>query len=158
MGKDVVKTVRPFIEEIVKANNLNLFELEFVKEDGMWFLRVSIEKDDGTMDFETAEVISNLVSDKLDEVDPIEHEYVLDVCSPGAERPIRNKEEFLANLNEYISVYLDEEDETKKDMYTGDLLEVNDEDIVISYKDKTRVKKAKINFKNIIKAHIAIKF
>ena len=155
---DVVKTVRPFIEEIVKANNLNLFELEFVKEDGMWFLRVSIEKDDGTMDFETAEVISNLVSDKLDELDPIEHEYVLDVCSPGAERPIRNKEEFLANLNEYISVYLDEEDENKKDMYTGDLLEVNDEDIVISYKDKTRVKKAKINFKNIIKAHIAIKF
>ena len=158
MGKDVVKTVRPFIEEIVKANNLNLFELEFVKEDGMWFLRVSIEKDDGTMDFETAEVISNLVSDKLDELDPIEHEYVLDVCSPGAERPIRNKEEFLANLNEYISVYLDEEDENKKDMYTGDFLEVNDEDIVISYKDKTRVKKAKINFKNIIKAHIAIKF
>ena len=158
MGKDVVKTVRPFIEEIVKANNLNLFELEFVKEDGMWFLRVSIEKDDGTMDFETAEVISNLVSDKLDELDPIEHEYVLDVCSPGAERPIRNKEEFLANLNEYISVYLDEDDENKKDMYTGDLLEVNDEDIVISYKDKTRVKKAKINFKNIIKAHIAIKF
>lgn len=158
MGKDVVKTVRPFIEEIVKANNLNLFELEFVKEDGMWFLRVSIEKDDGTMDFETAEVISNLVSDKLDELDPIEHEYVLDVCSPGAERPIRNKEEFLANLNEYISVYLDEEDENKKDMYTGDLLEVNDEDIVISYKDKTRVKKAKINFKDIIKAHIAIKF
>lgn len=158
MGKDVVKTVRPFIEEIAKANNLNLFELEFVKEDGMWFLRVSIEKDDGTMDFETAEVISNLVSDKLDELDPIEHEYVLDVCSPGAERPIRNKEEFLANLNEYISVYLDEEDENKKDMYTGDLLEVNDEDIVISYKDKTRVKKAKINFKNIIKAHIAIKF
>ena len=124
----------------------------------MWFLRVSIEKDDGTMDFETAEVISNLVSDKLDELDPIEHEYVLDVCSPGADRPIRNKEEFLANLNEYISVYLDEEDENKKDMYTGDLLEVNDEDIVISYKDKTRVKKAKINFKNIIKAHIAIKF
>ena len=52
--------------------------------------------------------------DKLDELDPIEHEYVLDVCSPGAERPIRNKEEFLANLNEYISVYLDEEDENKK--------------------------------------------
>ena len=85
MGKDVVKTVRPFIEEIVKANNLNLYELEFVKEDGMWFLRVSIEKDDGTMDFETAEVISNLVSDKLDELDPIEESYILDVCSMGGD-------------------------------------------------------------------------
>ena len=158
MTNNVVKTVKPFIEEIVTSNGLHLYELEFVKEDGMWFLRVSIEKDDGTMDFETAEVISNLVSAKLDELDPIDHEYVLDVCSPGAERPIRNKEEFIENLNNYITVYLNEEDENKKDSYTGDLLEVNDEDIVIYYKDKTRLKKEKINFKNIIKAHIAIKF
>ena len=158
MSNNVIKTVRPFIEDIVKSNNLNLFDLEFVKEDGMWFLRVSIEKDDGTMDFETAEVISNLVSSKLDELDPIDHEYVLDVCSPGAERPIRNKEEFISNLNEYITVYLKEKDESKNDSYTGDLLEVNDEEIVLSYKDKTRVKKATIKFNNIEKAHIAIKF
>ena len=158
MSNNVIKTVRPFIEEIVKSNNLNLFDLEFVKEDGMWFLRVSIEKDDGTMDFETAEIISNLVSSKLDELDPIGHEYVLDVCSPGAERPIRNKEEFISSLNKYITVYLKEEDELKNDSYTGDLLEVNDEEIVLSYKDKTRVKKATIKFNNIEKAHIAIKF
>jgi len=158
MSNNVIKTVRPFIEEIVKSNNLNLFDLEFVKEDGMWFLRVSIEKDDGTMDFETAEIISNLVSSKLDELDPIDHEYVLDVCSPGAERPIRNKEEFISSLNKYITVYLKEEDELKNDSYTGDLLEVNDEEIVLSYKDKTRVKKATIKFNNIEKAHIAIKF
>ena len=158
MKNDVVKVVRPFIEEIVTSNNLHLFDLEFVKEDGMWFLRVSIEKEDGTMDFETAEVISNLVSSKLDELDPIEHEYVLDVCSPGAERPIRNKEEFLANLNNYVSVYLKEFDANNKDMYTGDLIEVNEENLVISYKDKTRVKKVSVDLKNIEKAHIAIKF
>ena len=133
-------------------------KLEFVKEDGMWFLRVSIEKDDGTMDFETAEVISNLVSAKLDELDPIDHEYVLDVCSPGAERPIRNKEEFVENLNNYITVYLECEDENKKDSYTGDLLEVNEDAILLSYKDKTRVKKISIKFENISKAHLAIKF
>ena len=158
MANNVINTVKPFIEEIVTSNGLHLYELEFVKEDGMWFLRVSIEKDDGTMDFETAEVISNLVSTKLDELDPIEHEYVLDVCSPGAERPIRNKEEFKNNLNEYIKVYLNQEDENKKDSYTGDLLEVNEEDIVMSYKDKTRIKKVSIKFENISKAHLAIKF
>lgn len=158
MENKVIKTVRPFIEEIVSSNNLFLYDLEFVKEDGMWFLRVSIEREDGTMDFETAEVISNLVSAKLDEIDPIDHEYVLDVCSPGIERPIRNKEEFVANLNNYITVYLKEEDENKKDSYTGDLLEVAEETITISYKDKTRNKKAVIAFKNIEKAHIAIKF
>ena len=158
MTNNVVKTVKPFIEEIVTSNGLHLYELEFVKEDGMWFLRVSIEKDDGTMDFETAEVISTLVSTKLDELDPIDHEYVLDVCSPGAERPIRNKEEFVNNINNYITLYLNEEDENKKDSYTGDLLEVNEETIVMSYKDKTRVKKVSIKFENISKAHLAIKF
>ena len=158
MTNNVVKTVKPFIEEIVTSNGLHLYELEFVKEDGMWFLRVSIEKDDGTMDFETAEVISTLVSAKLDELDPIDHEYVLDVCSPGAERPIRNKEEFVNNINNYITVYLNEEDENKKDSYTGDLLEVNENTIVMSYKDKTRVKKVSIKFENISKAHLAIKF
>ena len=158
MENKVISTVKPYIEEIVTSNNLHLYDLEFVKEDGMWFLRVSIEKDDGTMDFETAEVISNLVSAKLDELDPIEHEYVLDVCSPGIERPIRNKEEFVNNLNNYITVYLKEEDANEKDSYTGDLVEVNEESITMSYKDKTRSKKITIAFENIEKAHIAIKF
>lgn len=158
MAKDVVKIVRPEIEKIVSSQNLNLFDLEFVKEDNVWFLRVSIEKDDGSMDFETAEVISTLVSAKLDELDPIEHEYILDVCSPGAERPIRNKEEFIANLNHYITVYLTNKDENNKDSYTGDLLEVNEDYIVLSYKEKTRVKKVEVKFENIEKAHVAIKF
>ena len=158
MAKDVIKIVRPEIEKIVSSQNLNLFDLEFVKEDNVWFLRVSIEKDDGSMDFETAEVISTLVSAKLDELDPIEHEYILDVCSPGAERPIRNKEEFIANLNHYITVYLTNKDENNKDSYTGDLLEVNEDYIVLSYKEKTRVKKVEVKFENIEKAHVAIKF
>ena len=158
MENKVINKVKPYIEEIVTSNNLHLYDLEFVKEDGMWFLRVSIEKDDGTMDFETAEVISNLVSEKLDELDPIDHEYVLDVCSPGIKRPIRNKEEFVSNLNNYITVYLKEEDENQKDSYTGDLVEVNEETITMSYKDKTRNKKVTIAFEKIEKAHIAIKF
>ena len=158
MAKDVIKIVRPEIEKIVSSQNLNLFDLEFVKEDNVWFLRVSIEKDDGSMDFETAEVISTLVSAKLDELDPIEHEYILDVCSPGAERPIRNKEEFIANLNHYITVYLTNKDENNKDSYTGDLLEVNEDYVVLSYKEKTRVKKVEVKFENIEKAHVAIKF
>jgi len=158
MTNQVIQKVRPYIEKIVEEQHLHLFDLEFVKEDNTWFLRVSIEKDDGTMDFETAEVVSNLVSAKLDEIDPIDHEYILDVCSPGVERPIRNKEEFIQNINQYISVYLDHKDENGKEMYTGDLLEVKDTYLVLSYKDKTRLKKINIDLNNIIKAHIAIKF
>ena len=76
----------------------------------------------------------------------------------GLSAPIRNKEEFVSNINQYVSVYLKEKDENDNDMYTGDLLEVNENDIVLSYKDKTRVKKISIKFENIEKAHLAIKF
>lgn len=150
--KDVISLLRPVIEKIVNDNNLFLYDLEFVKEDGTWFLRVSIEKEDGTMDFETAEVISDLVSAKLDELDPIDHEYILDVCSPGVERPLKTHEDYLKNVGNYVSVYLE------NDTYTGDLEKVDDNKITIAYKDKTRTKRIEIDFKDIIKAHLAIKF
>ena len=158
MSDSVIKKVKPSIEKIVTDNDLNLYDIEYVKENGMWFLRVSIERHDGTMDFETAEVISNLISAKLDELDPIDHQYILDVCSPGVERPIRNIDEFKKNINNYIKVYLKEKDENGLDNYTGDLLEVNDNELVMSYKVKTRTKQVTIKLNNVEKAHIAIKF
>lgn len=158
MEKDIVKIVKPHIEQILKDNNLNLYDLEYVYEDKTWILRVSIEKQDGTMDFETAEIMSDLISAKLDELDPIDHYYILDVGSPGIERPIKTKQDYLNNLNNYISVYLKEKDENNKDIYTGDLLEVNENNIIMFYKDKTRIKKVSIDFDQIEKAHIAIKF
>lgn len=157
MSKNVVETLKPIIEEIVISHHLHLYDLEFVKEDETWFLRVSIEKDDGTMDFDTAEVVCNDISVKLDELDPIDHSYVLDVCSPGVERPIKSKEEFVKNLQQYISVYVKGQSD-EKPTYTGDLIEVHDDGIVLSYKDKTKTKKVEILFTDIIKAHIAVKF
>ncbi len=155
---DVVSKLRPVIEDIVKSCSLNLYDLEYVKEDGNYFLRVSIEKDDGTMDFETAEVVSDIVSKKLDELDPIEHSYILEVCSPGAERPLKNKEDFVKYLGNYITVELKDLDENKKNSYTGDLVSFEENVVTISYKDKTRTKQVKINYSDIASAHLAIKF
>lgn len=158
MAIDVVSKLRPIIEKIVEDNNVHLYNLEYVKEDGNWFLRVSIEKDDGTMDFETAEVVSDVISSKLDELDPIDHEYILDVCSPGIERPLKTLDDYKNNVGNYITVYLTELDVNGKDSYTGDLTKVDENEIELSYKDKTRLKKVTIGFQNIDKAHIAIKF
>lgn len=155
---DVVLKLRPVIEEIVKSCSLNLYDLEYVKEDGNYFLRVSIEKDDGTMDFETAEVVSDIVSKKLDEIDPIDHSYILEVCSPGAERPLKNKEDFIKYIGDYVTIDLKEKDENKKDSYTGDLISFENEIVTLSYKDKTRTKKVQISYANIASAHLAIKF
>ena len=67
-------------------------------------------------------------------------------------------DEYKENVGQYVTVYLKEKDELKNDKYTGDLVAVNDDNIELSYKDKTRVKKVIINFKQIDKAHLAVKF
>lgn len=157
MAEDIVEKLKPIIKDIVESNNLNLFDVEYLQEDGVWFLRVSIEKKDKTMDFATCEIISNLLSAKLDELDPIDHEYILETCSPGLERPLRNEKEFFEALNQYITVYLKGK-LNKKDSFTGYLRKITDQDIEIEYKDKTKTKTILIKKDIISKAHLAVKF
>lgn len=157
MSENIVEKLKPILKNIVEDNGLFLFDIEFLKEDGVYFLRVSIEKEDKTMDFMTCEKIADIISKKLDELDPIPHEYILETCSPGLERPIRNKEEYIEYLNEYISVYLEEKVDNL-DIITGYLREVEEDGIVLEYKNKTRTKNIKVKNENIIKAHLAVKF
>ncbi len=155
--KEIISKVKEPILKIVEEASLHLYDLCFVKEEGHYFLRVSIEKEDKTMDFDTCEKISEKVSELLDQLDPIEHEYILEVCSPGVERPLKEKKDFYEAIHDYIHVDLKEPFQTKKS-FEGDLIEVNEENITIEYKDKTRKKTIVISYENIEDAHLAIKF
>lgn len=67
---------------IVAAQGCTLWDVEYVKEAGTWFLRVYIDKKGG-VSINDCEAVSRPLSDKLDEVDPIEGSYVLEVSSAG---------------------------------------------------------------------------
>lgn len=157
MEENIVGKLKPILEKLMAAEGIHLFDVEFLQEEGTHFLRVSIEKPDQTMDFETCEKMSEIISKKLDELDPIDYEYILETCSPGIERPIRNQEEWESALNQYISVYVAEMI-NQKEVITGTLKGINATSIVMEYKDKTRLKEVVIENKNIVKAHYAVKF
>ncbi len=152
----IIEKVKIPIQKIVEENDLCLYNLEYLKEDGVYFLRVSIERKDKTMDFDTCSKISEKISSFLDEVDPIEHAYILEVCSPGAERPLKTKQDFDEALNQYVEVHLKQPIE-KKDAFKGYLIAVEAASITIAYKDKTRDKTIQINFENIAEANLAVK-
>lgn len=152
----IVEKVRIPIQKIVEENGLILYDLEYLKEEGTFFLRVSIERPDKTMDFDTCSVISEKISDLLDEIDPISHEYILEVCSPGAERPLRNKKDYEDAMNQYIQVNLINLVENKES-FKGYLVAMDDNTTTISYKDKTRDKKVILEFSNIASANLAVK-
>lgn len=87
----VISAVEQLATPIVEGLNLELVEVEFVKEGRDWFLRVYIDTPEGSIDIEQCAQVSELLSLKLDESDPIEQNYFLEVSSPGAERPLKKK-------------------------------------------------------------------
>ena len=91
--KRITEIVRELAEPVVLENGCTLWDVEYVREAGQWYLRVSIDKEGG-VDILDCEAISRRVSDLLDEADPIESSYIFEVGSAGAERPLRRASDF----------------------------------------------------------------
>ena len=91
----------PAIEE----QGCSLWDVEYVKEAGTWYLRVLIDKDGG-VDILDCEAISRKLSDLLDEADPIEGSYTLEVGSAGAERALKRPADFQRYLGAPVLVKL----------------------------------------------------
>ena len=82
-----------------------LWDVEYVKEAGTWYLRVLLDKEGG-VDILDCEAISRKVSDLLDEADPIEGSYTLEVGSAGAERALKRPSDFQRFLGSPVLVKL----------------------------------------------------
>ena len=91
----VTELVAGLAAPIAEENGCSLWDVEYVREAGQWFLRVYIDKEGG-VSIDDCEAVSRVVSDLLDEADPIEGSYVFEVSSAGAEIGNRCKQ-FIVN-------------------------------------------------------------
>ena len=83
--KKITDVVWELAEPVVQEHGCQLWDVEYVREAGQWYLRLYLDKDGG-VDILDCEAISRRVSDLLDEADPIESSYVFEVGSAGLER------------------------------------------------------------------------
>ncbi len=79
--------VSALIKETVESLGVQLWDVKFVKEGASWYLRVFIDKEEG-VDINDCTDISRLIDPIIDEADPINVSYYLEVCSPGLEREL----------------------------------------------------------------------
>ena len=99
--KKVTEIVWELAEPVVKENGCELWDVEYVREAGQWFLRLYLDKDGG-VDILDCEAISRKVSDLLDEADPIEQSYTFEVSSAGLERQLKRPSDFEKFMGEKI--------------------------------------------------------
>ena len=154
----VVDEVRVVVQPIVDEQNLELVDMEFLKEGKNWFLRIYIDKPGG-IDIEECALISEKVSEALDAIDPdpIPQAYFLEVSSPGAERPLKTEADMQNAIGKYVHLSFYQAIGGEK-FYEGTLKEIKDESVVLTIRIKTRTKDIEIERKQIANARLAIQF
>lgn len=105
MGK---REIQEQVTEIASAvisqfPTLELVDVEYVKEGQDWVLRVFIDKPEG-IDIEDCEAVSRKLGEELDVVDPIPGSYLLEVSSPGLERPLKSDGDFVRFAGKLVAV------------------------------------------------------
>ena len=130
---DVVSALaKPYVE----AAGCSLWDVEYVREAGQWFLRVYIDKAGG-VSIDDCEAVSRPLSDALDEADPIEGSYVLEVSSAGADRALKKPEHFRQFLGSEVDVRLYRPLDGRKE-YTGVLRDYAGGDVTIETGGESR--------------------
>ncbi|MEH2939707.1 ribosome maturation factor RimP [Lawsonibacter sp. JLR.KK007] len=114
---------------VVERAGCELWDVEYVKEAGTWFLRVYIDKEGG-VSIDDCEAVSRPLSDLLDEADPIEGSYTFEVSSAGADRPLKKPEHFARFQGAEVEVKLYRPREGRKE-FAGRLGPCSDGQVVL---------------------------
>lgn len=135
------------LEPILKENNFELYDVEFVKEAGTFYLRAFIDKEGG-ININDCELVSRRLSDLLDEKDFIPDAYILEVSSPGLGRALKKDKHFEKSIGEEVEIKLFKAIDKQKE-FTGYLESFNDEVIVISDEQENELEFERSNIASV---------
>ena len=118
---------------VVEEAGCELWDVEYVREAGSWYLRIYIDKAGG-VDILDCENVSRKLSDLLDEADPIEWSYTLEVSSAGAERPLKRPGDYERFMGSPVAVKLYQAKDGRKE-FAGVLVGYENGDITVTVGD-----------------------
>lgn len=139
----IYEMVKPIADEL----NYEIYHIEYVKENGEYYLRIYIEKEGG-ITLSDCEALSRRVSDLMDEKDPIKDPYFLEVSSPGLNRTLFTENHYKRFIGREVMVRFTKSIDGKKNV-KGILKEVNDDSIVVEAENLMNIPKDKIKSANI---------
>ena len=134
-GGNTVKIVWDIVEPLAAELGLSIWDVRFLKEGSQWYLRVFIDKDGG-VGIDDCVNLSHAIDGPIDEANPIEQAYILEVSSPGVERDLVRDEHFTAFIGEKIKVKMIRPVEGKRE-FSGILESYEDGNITIRLEDES---------------------
>lgn len=146
----VVDVVEEILSPYLKTQEMELVDVEFVKEGPYRYLRVTIDKEE-PVTLDDCQLVSQFLNSKLDTLDPIEEQYFLEVTSPGVERVLKKDREFEKFVGHKVQLKLFQAYEGQKAL-TGNLVGLIDDNIVIEHAQMGRVEipKSKVSLTKLV--------
>ena len=134
-----------------------LVDVEYGKMGADYVLSIFVDKEGGISLQDTAD-LSEVISPILDTIkpDPFPEQYMLEVTSPGLERPLKTADAVEKAVGKYIYVKLYQAIDKIK-VFEGTLLSFDGTDLIMEYMDKTRKKEVTIPYQTVAKARLAVK-
>lgn len=139
---------------ILKEMNIDLYELEWLSKEKT--LQVVITNKENKVDLDACVLASEALGKALDEDDLIENEYTLEVCSPGAEREIKDINELKELKGSYVLVKLKEPHKSFNEI-KGEIIDTSENSVTIEYRDKAATRKAELELENISFARFSVR-
>lgn len=126
---------------VTEENGVEIYDVEYVKEGGDWYLRAYIDKEGGVT-IEDCEKVSRAISDIMDREDFIEDAYILEVSSPGLGRALKKDKHLAGSIGEEVEVKTYKPIEKQKE-FAGILKAFDEESITIETKEAVSMKFAR---------------
>lgn len=145
--------VKIMAEALANKLEFELVDVEFKKEGPNYFLRIFLDKPGG-ITLDDCQQMSEMLSEALDENDPITVPYYLEVSSPGLDRPLKTNKDLKRNLGKELDIKLYESIKGKK-MLQGILIGFDENEIQIEIDNKEIIE---IPRNSIVNANLAVKF
>ena len=130
----IIKQITGLIGPVLDDIGFELVDLEYLSKHGRWVLRLYIDKDGGVTIDDCARV-SREIADLIDVKDIIEHEYVLEVSSPGVNRPLKKNRDFILAIGKKIKVKMVTPVEGQRN-FTGNLKNFQERTIYLETEGK----------------------
>ena len=137
---------------IAEENGVEIYDVEYVKEGSDWYLRVYIDKEGGIA-VDDCEVISRILSDWLDQTDFIEDSYIMEISSPGLDRPLKKEKDFARSIGKLVEIRTYRPIEKQKE-FCGELTAYDNNSVTIDEEGTPRT----FDKKDIALVRLAIDF
>jgi ribosome maturation factor RimP len=142
--KKVTDQVKELIQNFLNENNFELFDIQYVKEGNSWVVRIIIDKSEQSEESEAfistddCEKVSRFASEELDKIETLDKQYLLEVSSPGLDRPLRFEADYVKYKGKMIEISLYKPIDGQK-IIIGELESLENEVITVLDEKKNKI-------------------